>query len=147
MRRIDKIRLIGRSGLQGPKAFVLMTLGACLMVGAYPALGPAHAPAPQAIAMSFEQTVTGTVTHVRDGDTIEMGPIAIRLSRLDCAERDTEQGQRATEKMRALVHRAELTCDLSGRKSYDRHIGQCHLADGRDLARVMINTKTCKRFR
>ena len=116
------------------------------MVDAYPALGPAHTPEPQAIAMYSGQTVAGSVTHVRDGDTIEMGRIAIRLSHLDCAERGTEQGQRATEKMRALVRRAELTCDLSGRKSYDRHIGQCHLADGRDLARIMIDTKTCKKF-
>ena len=41
---------------------------------------------------SADQTVlTGKVTHVRDGDTIEVNGIAIRLSALDCPERGTQK--------------------------------------------------------
>ena len=34
----------------------------------------------------------GTVTDVRDGDTIEVGGIAVRLAALDCPERGTQKG-------------------------------------------------------
>ena len=37
----------------------------------------------------------GQVTHVRDGDTIEVNGIAIRLSALDCPERGTRDGEHA----------------------------------------------------
>ncbi|MEM6579348.1 MAG: hypothetical protein AAF678_12740 [Pseudomonadota bacterium] len=131
----------------GRTCFVLLTLGLCLAIAASPSRETEVRTDHLLQIGSSNLSVTGRVTHVRDGDTIEIGEIAIRLSALDCAERGTEQGTRATETMRALVHRGDLTCDLSGRKSYDRHIGQCLLADGRDLARVMIDTQTCHRFR
>ena len=41
--------------------------------------------------------LSGTVTDVRDGDTIEVSGIAIRLSALDCPENGTQQGNQATE--------------------------------------------------
>ena len=36
-------------------------------------------------------------THVRDGDTIEVNGIAVRLSALDCPENSTRQGKQATK--------------------------------------------------
>jgi endonuclease YncB( thermonuclease family) len=42
------------------------------------------------------QTVTGQVTRVRDGDTIEVAGHPIRLGRLDCNERGSRSGDTAT---------------------------------------------------
>ena len=40
--------------------------------------------------------VTGIVTHVRDGDTIEINGTAIRLTALNCPENGTQKGDYAT---------------------------------------------------
>ena len=91
-------------------------------------------------------TIKGRVTHVRDGDTIEVSGTAIRFSSLDCAERGTVAGDRTTRRMRELVAGQRLTRRLTGRRSYDRMIGKCDLPDGRDLGRVMIREGICGRW-
>lgn len=98
------------------------------------------------VRATSSRTVSGPVTHVRDGDTIEVSRIPIRFGSLDCAERDTAQGQRATAHMRSLISGENLTCYLNGRTSYDRMIGSCTLQDGRDLAGIMIKDGYCTRF-
>ena len=40
---------------------------------------------------SQETILEGRVTRVRDGDTIEVNGVAIRLSALDCPERGTRE--------------------------------------------------------
>ncbi|MDP5218777.1 hypothetical protein Q5Y75_16225 [Ruegeria sp. 2205SS24-7] len=91
-------------------------------------------------------TVEGRVTHVRDGDTIEVEGVPIRFGSLDCAERYTTKGKQATNRMRNLTARPTLICYLNGRTSYDRKIGSCTLPDGRDLASVMIREGYCGRY-
>ncbi|MEP3331659.1 hypothetical protein [Sedimentitalea sp.] len=91
--------------------------------------------------------MAGRVTHVRDGDTIEVGRTAIRLAKLDCAEKGTVAGDAATRKMKQLVRGQSLTCRLTGRTSYDREVGSCSLPDGRDIAQVMIRNGACGRWR
>ena len=98
------------------------------------------------LAISSRQEVVGRVTHVRDGDTIEVSGIPIRFGSLDCAERGTSDGQRATARMCTLVAGQTLTCYLNGRTSYDRKIGSCRLQDGRDLGAIMIREGYCARF-
>lgn len=92
------------------------------------------------------RTIEGRVSHVRDGDTIEVEGVPIRFGSLDCAERDTQEGQRATARMRSLTSGETLTCHLNGRSSYDRKIGSCRLTNGRDLAAVMMAEGHCHRF-
>lgn len=92
------------------------------------------------------EIVKGRVTHVRDGDTIEIGRVAIRIADLDCAERFTRQGKVATRVMRQLAWGKVLTCELEGRRSYDREVGTCYLADGRDVAEVLIEQDVCGRW-
>ncbi len=60
-------------------------------------------------------TLTGTVSHVRDGDTIEVGPIAIRLQGIAAPEGNEPGGDIATNAMRDLVLGKELRCDLGAR--------------------------------
>jgi endonuclease YncB( thermonuclease family) len=82
-------------------------------------------------------TLVGEVTHVRDGDTIEVDGTAIRLNGVAAPER-TELGYHtAKTAMEALVKGRIVECDLNGERSYDRLIGVCFI-DGADLGAVMI---------
>ena len=63
--------------------------------------------------------ITGTVTHVRDGDTVEVNGVAIRLSALNCPENGTQKGNYAT-KVAKQFEGAKMTCELTGAKTYDR---------------------------
>jgi len=103
----------------------------------------------RSVALSWlpeREIVQGRVTHVRDGDTIEIGSVAIRIADLDCAERFTQKGQVATHVMRQLVSEKVLSCELEGRKSYDREVGTCYLPGGRDVAEVLIERDVCDRW-
>ena len=89
----------------------------------------------------------GRVTHVRDGDTIEVDGVAVRFAELDCAELGTAAGERAKRQMANLVAGQRLQCVLTGRRSYDRMIGECDLMDGRSLSTFMIQDGYCSRWR
>ncbi len=99
-------------------------------------------------------TLEGTVSHVRDGDTIEVGPIAVRLQGIAAPEGNEPGGAIATDAiatdaMHDLVLGKELRCDLTGDRSHDRVIGVCFLKDGRDVGEVMVfegNARDCGRF-
>ncbi len=94
-------------------------------------------------------TLEGTVSHVRDGDTIEVGPIAVRLQGIAAPEGNEPGGAIATNAMRDLVLGKELRCDLTGDRSHDRVIGVCFLKDGRDVGEVMVfqgHARDCYRF-
>jgi micrococcal nuclease len=73
----------------------------------------ALAPLPAAAACPVG-TVTGEVTYVRDGDTIELGALAIRLNGLAAPEWNEPGGQEATDAMKALVLGKTVTCQLDG---------------------------------
>ena len=89
-----------------------------------------------------EQSLTGIVTHVRDGDTLEVNGIAIRLAALNCPENRTKEGRRATkiaEKFKGMT----ITCELTGAKTYDRLVGYCSIG-GEDVGRFMMQKSSCK---
>jgi endonuclease YncB( thermonuclease family) len=90
--------------------------------------------------------ITGSVTHVRDGDTIEVSGVPVRLAAVDCPERDSIEGKRATLRMWVLAKESRMTCNLEGRKSYDREVGNCFMADGRDLGAVLVSEGLCSRW-
>jgi endonuclease YncB( thermonuclease family) len=98
------------------------------------------------VRMGSQQTITGPVTHIRDGDTIEVAGVSVRFGSLDCAEIRTTEGRTATATITRLIAEQELTCYLNGRTSYDRKIGSCVLPDGRDLAAEMIRGGYCSRY-
>lgn len=91
--------------------------------------------------------IAGPVTHVRDGDTIEVSGVPVRIANLDCAETGSQAGARATRYMRQLVSSDRLDCRLSGRMSYDRHVGTCRLSTGRDIGEELIAEGVCRRWR
>lgn len=91
------------------------------------------------------ETIRGTVTHVRDGDTIEVSGRAIRLSGVTCDERGTRLGERASRVMREMVAWQTVTCELTGERSHDRSVGRCRLTDGRDIGAMLIARRVCGR--
>ena len=119
-----------------PRSLALATLKAaalCLLV---------------APALAGPSTIEGTVTHVRDGDTIEIGETAIRLSGLHAPEMDEAGGPAARAFMVELVAGRIVQCQLEGRQSYDREIGTCAL-DGDDIAGLLVAAglgRDCPRF-
>jgi endonuclease YncB( thermonuclease family) len=110
----------------------------------------AHIPWRGSIAPSerhpIDLILSGPVTHVRDGDTIEVRRIPVRIANLDCAERDTAAGVKATRLMQQLVARGDATCALEGRMSYDREVGTCSIAGIGDVGEAMIQAGACGRW-
>ena len=86
--------------------------------------------------------MTGIVTHVRDGDTVEVNGVAIRLSALNCPENGTQKGNFAT-KVAKQFEGMKMTCELTGAKTYDRLVGYCS-ANGVDFGRYMMQNSSCK---
>lgn len=93
-------------------------------------------------ASSQPTIIRGTVTHVRDGDTIEVNGIAVRLSALDCPENDTRQGQAATKLAKQFMG-LRATCELTGARSYDRVVGYCSVGSS-DFGSYMMQNSSCK---
>ena len=93
-------------------------------------------------APSSPSTLNGTVTHVRDGDTIEVNGVAVRLSALDCPENGTRQGDKAT-RIAKQFEGSLARCELTGAKTYDRLVGYCEI-NGADFGRYMMENSACR---
>jgi micrococcal nuclease len=92
--------------------------------------------------------VTGRVSYVRDGDTIELGRLAVRLSGLAAPEWDEPGGTEARQAMIELVEGQTVRCELDGSSTRDRCAGVCYL-DGRDIAEALVQrglARDCPRF-
>jgi endonuclease YncB( thermonuclease family) len=74
---------------------------------------------------------------VIDGDTVVVAGTTVRLKGVDAAELGTARGENARRMMAALVSR-ELTCRLTGEKTYHREVGYCTTTDGTDINRAII---------
>ncbi|MDF0602682.1 hypothetical protein P1J78_18235 [Psychromarinibacter sp. C21-152] len=91
--------------------------------------------------------ISGTVSHVRDGDTIELAGTAVRFATLDCPEAGTLAGDRATAALRSLLRHETVTCRRTGETSYDRRSGTCRVSGGRSISDTMIAAGLCRRWR
>lgn len=83
-------------------------------------------------------TLTGTVTHVRDGDTIEVDGTPIRLNGVSAPELDEPLGNRSKAYMTELVLGKQVRCELNGQKTYERWVGVCYL-EGQDVGAAVID--------
>ena len=82
--------------------------------------------------------------YVRDGDTIEVGAVPVRLQGLHCPEPDEPGGRAATSAMQNLTRGKEVRCNLTGERTYDRIVGICRVGD-LDLAAALIREGLCAR--
>lgn len=97
------------------------------------------------IALFAQAELTGQITHVRDGDTLEVGDIAIRLNGLTCDERGTTLGDRTTAHLRSHVLGKTATCSLNGERTYDRLVGRCATENLGDIGAHLIRQRLCGR--
>ena len=89
-----------------------------------------------------DKVLSGTITHVRDGDTIEVNDIPIRLAALDCPEKGTKKhdyASRVAKQFKGL----KAICELTGAKTYDRLVGYCSIK-GTDFGLFMMQNSACK---
>ena len=93
-------------------------------------------------ASSEKSVLAGKVTHVRDGDTTEVNGIPVRLAALDCPERNTKDGDYATELAQQFLG-SQAKCELTGAITYDRLVGYCEINDT-DFGRYMMQNSACK---
>ena len=84
----------------------------------------------------------GQVTRVRDGDTIEVNGVAVRLSALDCPERGTRGGEHANRLAQQFLN-TKAVCELTGAKTYDRLVGYCSI-ENQDFGLFMMLNSACK---
>ena len=75
---------------------------------------------------------------VIDGDTIVVSKIKIRLAGIDAPELDQPWGRKSKWKMVELCKGQVIDVQLTGETSYDRLVGTCYLADGRDLGAEIV---------
>ena len=83
------------------------------------------------------KVLTGIVLKVRDGDTIEVGKVPIRLNGVSAPELGEPLGLKSKEFMIGLVMGKQLRCELSGKKTYDRFVGTCYLGE-QDIGATVI---------
>lgn len=93
-------------------------------------------------------TVSGTVRYVADGDTFSLRGVErpIRVWGLDAPERNERGASAATSTLRRLVTGQSLTCRVRDIDRYGRIVGQCFLADGRDVAAQMIAAGVAREY-
>lgn len=95
------------------------------------------------------QWLEGTVTHVRDVDTIEVRNVPIRLNGVDGPELDERGGRAGKTWMQKQVLRQPLRCWLTGKKTYDRWVGTCYDKSGEDIGALAIaagKARDCPRY-
>ena len=76
-----------------------------------------------------QSVLQGTITDVRDGDTVEVAGVPVRLWGIHAPERNELGGLVASRVMMALVGQHHVRCQLTGEESHDRAIGRCWVAN------------------
>lgn len=102
-----------------------------------------------ALPTAAQETIAGNVSHVRDGDTIEIGTYPVRFDGVAAPELSEPYGQQAKRAMSGLVAGKQVTCELTGAKTYDRWVGTCFLPDGTNLSAEIISmglARDCPRY-
>ena len=91
---------------------------------------------------------TGVVTRVVDGDTFWLNSqdLRIRVWGLDAPRVDMPGGSSATAALSNMIGGQQLSCRQRDIDRYGRIVGQCFLADGRDITAAMIASGTAQEY-
>jgi endonuclease YncB( thermonuclease family) len=125
---------------------VAMGILALISSGVFDGLGGRLEPASSSPA-GQQRVVSTDVSgwaYVRDGDTIAVSGVRVRLEGLHCPEAGDPGGSAATSAMRGLTGGQHVTCSLTGERTYDRIVGTCHVGDT-DLTAAIIRQGVCAR--
>jgi micrococcal nuclease len=94
-------------------------------------------------ASAGEFVLVGTLTHVRDGDTVVVAGTAIRLEGIAAPEKSEPMGKESGEHLKPYEGR-EVVCRLTGQGSFDRLVGRCALL-GDDLGAMQLAAGLARR--
>jgi len=132
-----------RRSLLSHQKLVILLVAVCLLTLSYVGqLGFGNKTDPKTGLDERAVTVLrGVITHVRDGDTIEINEIPVRIAALDCPENATSEGKRATRFAKRFKDKQAI-CELTGAKTYDREVGYCSI-NGKDFAMTMVENTSC----
>jgi endonuclease YncB( thermonuclease family) len=86
---------------------------------------------------------------VLDGDTVVVTGVHIRLKGVDAPGLGNPLGEAARQVMVDIIGDSELTCRLTGERTWRREVGYCTTADGIDINRAIIEqgaALSCPRF-
>ena len=93
-------------------------------------------------------TISGSAT-VTDGDTLNLGPVRIRIHGIDAPEAGQrcleatrgswDCGTEATNTLARLIGGKEISCEALDRDGYGRIVARC-FANGQDLGAQMVDT-------
>ena len=83
-----------------------------------------------------EEIINGTA-RVRDGDTIVVAGVPVRLNGLDAPETNTRAGQEAKNALTEYLRGKSVTCKLNGERTYDRMVGTCYVGQS-DIAASLV---------
>lgn len=100
-------------------------------------------------AHAGQESVFGNVTHVRDGDTIEVSGVPVRFNGISAPELSEPYGEQSKNAMSGLVAGKQVRCELTGAKTYDRWVGTCFLPDGTNLSVAIVSmglARDCPRY-
>jgi hypothetical protein len=78
---------------------------------------PLVLPWPASAAQCFNGTLVGEVTYVRDGDTIELGSMAIRFQGIAAPEWGEPGSAEVTQAIEVLVLGKQVRCEVTGRRT------------------------------
>lgn len=94
---------------------------------------------------NMEYNFFGTITKIRDGDTIEVDKTPIRLSGITCDEIGSSLGNKAKSTLIEKAMLKKASCFLTDTMSYDRTIGKCATNELGDIGAFLIKSKLCGR--
>lgn len=95
------------------------------------------------------ETLWGHAEKIRDGDTIVVSGVPVRLQGVAAPELKQKWGRASKSAMQRLVAGQRLRCELTGEKTHDRKVGTCFLDDGTDIGAAIIEeglARDCPRY-
>ncbi len=93
------------------------------------------------------ETISGPA-RARDGDTLVVAGVPVRLNGVASPEMSEPGGPEATAAMVRMIAGRIVTCDLSGARTHDRIVGVCYVG-GQDIGAAIIaagDARECPRY-
>lgn len=90
--------------------------------------------------MQLNETVTGKVTRVVDGDSIYVGDKKLRLWGVDAPEENDFGYEEAKSTLRNVVLNKTVTCTCRDIDRHGRSIVMCQLENGHDVGEILVRS-------
>jgi len=100
-------------------------------------------------ALKTPQSLSGRVSYVVDGDSLYIHghKPQIRLWGVDAPEKGRTGFRSATDYLFLIAQDQKITCEIMTRDHYGRTVARCFLPDGREINRLMIESRKTREYR